>query len=240
MHYRRRRSSYRSAAPAAAIRHIAERSQLSQRFGGIDREIERIFLGLPPDALSRLLEQYGRIHGEKARAYASEAYPKWKSGAVKMSGQTAARLLDLLPPLLPAAVRFDLVRKLRERHFSRRTIRIQSTPQAWRAELIKPIQDLVAASGVFALPADVLDKAKWLADGDAVAAQRLLAAAEQEEAAVRVAYIDSELRRIETLIQDIDTTRHVTHTLKLPQGDIILTVELPARTLFQKLTGWFR
>ena len=33
---------------------------------------------------------------------------------------------------------------------------------------------------------------------------------------------------------------YLTATLKLPQGDIILRVELPARTLLQRLTGWMR
>lgn len=239
MNYRRRKSD-RSTAPAAAIRHMAERSELSRRFGGIDREVEKIFLQLAPHDLESLLSRYGHAHGQKAEAYARDTYEKWKAGAVKMSGQTAGRLLDLLPPLLSPSVRFDLVRKLRERHFSKKTIRLHSTPETWRTDLIKPIQELVAASSGFALPADLLEKARWLADGDAAAAQRLLAAAEQEEAAVRVAYIDAELRRVETLIQNIDTTRQVTHTLKLPQGDIILRVELPARTLLQRLTGWMR
>lgn len=219
---------------------MAERSELSRRFGGIDREVERIFLQLAPRELEGLLSRYGREHGQKAEAYARETYEKWRSGAVKMSGQTAGRLLDLLPPLLAPSVRFDLVRKLRERHFSKRTIRIQSTPQTWRTDLVKPIQDLVAESSGFALPADVLDKAKWLADGDAAAAQHLLAAAEQEEAAIRVAYLDAELRRVEALIENIDATRQVAHTLKLPQGEIILKVELPERTLLQRLTGWMR
>jgi hypothetical protein len=219
---------------------MAERSELSRRFGGIDREVEKIFLQLAPSELDRLLSRYGQEHGQKAEVYARDTYEKWKSGSVKMSGQTAGRLLDLLPPLLAPSIRFDLVRKFRERHFSKRTIRIQSTPQTWRTDLVKPIQELVAASSGFALPADLLDTAKWLADGDVAAAQRLLAAAEQEEAAVRVAYIDAELRRVEALIQNIDTTRQVTHTLKLPQGEIILRVELPARTLLQRLTGWMR
>jgi len=219
---------------------MAERSELSRRFGGIDREVERIFLQLAPRELEGLLSRYGREHGQKAEAYARETYEKWRSGAVKMSGQTAGRLLDLLPPLLAPSVRFDLVRKLRERHFSKRTIRIQSTPQTWRTDLVKPIQELVAESSGFALPADVLDKAKWLADGDAAAAQHLLAAAEQEEAAIRVAYLDAELRRVEALIENTDATRQVAHTLKLPQGEIILKVELPERTLLQRLTGWMR
>jgi hypothetical protein len=238
--YRRRRSNYRTAAPAAAIRHMSERAELSRRFAGIDREVEKIFLTLPPHDLEHLLLRYGERHGAKSESYARETYPKWQRGAVKMSGQTASRLLDLLPPFLPPSVRFDLVRTLRARHFQKRLIRVHSTPATWLADLTRPIQELVAASTTFALPVDLVERARWLADGDAAAAQRLLAAAEQEEAAIRVAYIDAELRRVEALVQNIDTTRRVTHTLKLPQGEVSLTVELPARTFVQKLTDWLR
>lgn len=235
---RNRKRSYGKAAPAAAIRHIAERNELSRRFGGIDREVEQIFLALPSGELERLFQRYGQTYGDEPEAYAREAYPKWKAGTVKMSGQTASRLLELLPPYLSTDKRFDLVKQLRSRHFQRKTVRIQSTPATWRTDLVKPIQDLVASSGSFQLPAHLQETASWLADGDTAAAQRLLAAAEQEEAAIRVVYIDEELRRIESLMRDIDTTRRVSHTLRLPQGDITLNVELPARTLLQRLTGW--
>ena len=237
---RDRKRSHAKAAPAAAIRHIAERNVLSRRFGGIDREIEQIFLSLSPGELERLFQRYGESYGDKPEAYAREAYPRWQSGKVKMSGQTASRLLELLPPYLSPEKRFDLVKQLRSRHFQRQTFRIQSTPATWRADLIKPIQKLVASSGLFQLPEDLKDTASWLADGDTAAAQRLLAAAEQEEAAIRVIYIDEELQRIESMMRDIDTTRRVSHKLRLPQGEITLNVELPARTLLQKLTGWLR
>jgi hypothetical protein len=236
----RRRSSHRHRAPAAAVRHLSERADLSRRFAGIDRDIERLFLSLPATDLDQLLRRYGSQHGEHAEVYARETYSSWKKGNVKMSGQTASRLLDLLPPYLPSSVRFDLVKRLRLRHFKRRSLRILSTPLTWRSDIKKPLQELVASSTEFALPPDLLDKARWLADGDAVVAQKLLAAAEQEDAAIRVAYIDEELRRIEALLLDIDTTRRVTHTLSLPQGEIVLTVELPARTLLQKLSDWLR
>jgi hypothetical protein len=237
---RRRKRNYGTAAPAAAIRHVAERAELTRRFGGIDRDVEKIFLSLPAHDLNRLLVQYGLTYSDKAEAYARDAYAKWQSGAVKMSGQTASRLLDLLPPYLGADVRFDLVKKLRSHHFQRKTIRIQSSPATWRTDVVKPIQELVTSSTSFALPPDIIQKASWLTAGDASAAQKLLAAAEQEEAAIRVVYIEEEFRRIETLVQNIDTTRQVTHTLKLPQGDISLNVTLPARTFMQKLTSWMR
>src|SRR5574337_1305433 len=42
----------------------------------------------------------------------------------------------------------------------------------------------------------------WLTEGDAVAAQRLLAAAEQDEAVVRLRYLEAEFKRIDFLLQN--------------------------------------
>jgi len=235
-----RKRSSRYTAPAAAIRHMAERADLSRQFGGIDHDIERIFLTLPERKLSDVLESYGSTYGATAEQYARETYQKWSSGSTKMSGQTAARLLELLPPVLSATQRFDLVKKLRAYHFQRKSVRIQSSPASWRHDLVKPLQELVGSSATFKIPEELKEKATWLMDGDIAAAQSLLAAAEQDEAAVRIAYVEEEMRRIEALMSNIDTTRRLTHTLTLPQGDITLQVELPQRTLMQRLTGWMR
>lgn len=213
---------------------------MTHQFAGIDKDVEKIFLSLSQSDLERILASYGQAHGLKAEAYARETYVKWKTGEVKMSGQTAARLLELLPPVLPASARFELIKKLRAGHFKRTTVRVQSTPLTWRQDLAQPIRDLIDASAAFSLPDAVISRANWLTDGDAVAARRLLVAAEQQESAIRLAYIDEELRRIEALLQDIDTHRRIIHTLQLPQGEIILTVELPQRSLLQRLTGWLR
>lgn len=219
---------------------MAERADLSRQFGGIDRDIELIFLSLPARDLSKVLAEYGSIHGIKAEQYARNTYQKWSSGATKMSGQTAARLLELLPPVLSAAQRFDLVKKLRAHCFQRKVVRIQSSPATWRQDLVKPLQELVNSSVAFTIPERLQDKATWLTAGDVAAAHSLLAAAELDEAAIRIAYVEEEMRRIEALMTNIDTTRRLTHTLTLPQGDITLHVELPQRTLMQRLTGWMR
>lgn len=233
-YYGRRRSfNYGSS-------HVSQRAALTRQLGGVDKDIEKIFLTLSPSDLERILSLYARAHGASAASYARDTYAKWKSGSVKMSGQTAERLISLVPPVLPASVRFDLVKKLRASYFKKKTINVNSSPEAWMQDVLKPIQELVAASSSFSLPEYVIAKARWLADGDAKAAQQLLAAAEQEEAAIRLAYIEEEFRRIGALIQNIDTMRKITHTLKLPQGDIVLQVELPPRTLMQKISDWLR
>lgn len=157
-----------------------------------------------------------------------------------MSGQTASRLLELLPPLLPASTKFELIRKLRQGHFKKRSIYIKADVDNWKQSLIKPIQELVAESSSFSLPAEILIKARWLSDGDSASAERLLVAAEQEEAAIRVAFLEDEMRRIESILRDLDATRRMSHTIELPQGSITLNIELPARTLVQRLTDWLK
>lgn len=219
---------------------MSERAALTRQFSGIDKDVEQHFLQLDLGALNRLFDTYGKMYGAKPEAYARNTYEKWRSGAVKISGQTASRLMELLPPVLAPSARFDLIKKLRAGQFRKQFLRVQSTPATWRQDLLKPIQGLVSASATFTLPEALVEKAKWLADGDAKAAQALLAAAEQEEAAIRLLYIEEEMRRIDALLQDIDTSRRMSHTLKLPQGDITLTIELPQRTLLQRLTGWMR
>lgn len=219
---------------------MSERAALTRQFSGIDKDVEQHFLELDFGALSRLFDTYGKMYGAKPEAYARNTYEKWRSGAVKISGQTASRLMELLPPVLAPSARFDLIKKLRAGQFRKQSLRVQSTPATWRQDLLKPIQGLVSASATFTLPEALVEKAKWLADGDAKAAQALLAAAEQEEAAIRLLYIEEEMRRIDALLQDIDTSRRMSHTLKLPQGEITLTIELPQRTLLQRLTGWMR
>lgn len=219
---------------------MSERAILTRQFSGIDKDIERHFLSLDFSALNRLFDTYGKFYGAKPEEYARNTYEKWRSGAVKISGQTASRLMELLPPVLAPNARFDLIKKLRAAQFRKQYLQVQSTPATWRQDLLKPIQGLVSASATFSLPEALLEKAKWLADGDAIAVQALLAAAEQEEAAIRLLYIEEEMRRIGALLQDIDASRRMSHTLKLPQGDITINIELPQRTLLQRLTDWMR
>lgn len=207
-------------------------------FGDMVTDIERKFLALRSFELEALLSEYGKQHGRSAEAYARKTYQDWKSGSVTLSGKTAERLLELLPKHLSSEERFGFVRKLRTRYFKKQSEWVRITPdQNWRTEVMQAVNKLIASSRSFSLPEALEEKATWLAGGDAQAAHRLLRAAEEEEARLRASFLDAEFKRINVLLNNLEHTKHVSHEIKLPQGDIHVTIELQQPTVMQKLFG---
>ena len=155
-----------------------------------------------------------------------------------LSGKTAERLLELVPRHLTAAERFEFVRYLRQGYFKKQSEWVRITPdQNWRAEVTQAVNKVVAASRSFSLPETLATKATWLAGGDAQAAHRLLQAAEEEEARLRASYLEAEFKRIQLLLQNLQHIRHASHEIKLPQGDIHVSIEFQQPTKMQRLFG---
>jgi hypothetical protein len=200
---------------------------LSSHVAGIDRDIEQIFLNLPSYRLDALLIKYGRLYGEEALAYAKRTIPNWKSGKVQMSGVVAERLLNLIPPLLEASDRFELVRKLRAANLPKETRKVSCTTVNWRSVLKPVLVDLVETRRRFRLPEHLLKRVNWLAQGDVAAAQRILVMVEEDEARLRLEYLEREFRRIDDLVQQMKSTRAISHTIEIPQGTIVVTIALP-------------
>lgn len=218
----------------------SQRQALSSTFAGIDQDIERIFLSLPTRQLESIFSRYGKEHGASALTYARRTYDKWKTSQVRMSGQIAERLLKLVPPYLSASERFDLVKKLRAAHLRPSHQSLSTSPQTWRVDLAPLIRDIVTRSSSFELPASMVNRVKWLANGDATATQKLLAAAEQEEALVRLRYLEVEFQRINALVQKLNGTHSsIRHKIDLPQGSIAITIELPKKTFWQTVQNWW-
>jgi hypothetical protein len=230
------RSSYGSYR---AAQHVSARASLSYQVGGIDKDIETAFLNLADAELERIFRKYGTIHGRSAEAYARVTHEKWKAGKVRMSGAVAERLINLVPPELDASLRFDLVKKLRSAFLHKENKAVTAEPENWRAAVAPLVAELLTASERFRLPQRVLDKVAWLAGGDTQAAQALLTAAEQDEAIVRLRYLEAEFRRIDTLIQTIEATRSVSHRIELPQGTISITIKLPEQGVWAWLQSTF-
>jgi hypothetical protein len=118
---------------------------------------------------------YGQKHGEKARQYAEETIPRWQPGRVKMAGQTAARLFDLLPPLMPLPEKYRLAENL-WRHVgpqSKRRLRVglDATVDDALARTAEHIEGVV---NNYVIPDGLTQRFNWLSAGDVNLKQQLL------------------------------------------------------------------
>lgn len=234
-----RRGSGWSGAEWAA-HHQRRRAELTHRFGGIDQDVERIFLNLDPTSLRALLREYAREYGDSAAAYARTTYPKWKAGDVLLSGQTAGRLLDLLPPYLSSQVRYELIRKLRQNCLPKLTLNVTCEPATWREAVRPAVDQVVSHFRAQNLPRHVTSVATWLSRNDAQAAQALLARAEEEEAAIRTRLLAEEFRRIEALLGAYDGAKvTVRHALSLPQGTVHVRIRRPGNQIGATIAEFF-
>jgi hypothetical protein len=217
--------------------HVSKRRQLTNLFGGIDQDIERAFFALPSFVLDALFIEYGRHHGKSAEAYARRTYPQWKSSTVKLSGQTAERLLELLPPRLSKEQRYELIRKLRKHYLKKTSEHVTTPPETWRQHVVPAVEKVIMGSRDFKLPQELFEKATWLTDGDTQAAHRILHSIEEEEARQRTAYLDAEFKRIEIFVANVKNTDLASHTISIPQGDIFVTIQKEKPTLLKLIFG---
>lgn len=233
---RRRRRGYRGSWSSS---NVSQRYALTSTFGGIDRDVERLFLALDRDDIDDLLEEYEEEHGRPAAKYARDTIPKWRKGSVRMSGKVAERLLQLVPPRLPLATRFELVKKLRAANFSKTRRSVHTTPQNWQQDLEPAIVALVKYGQSAQLSDAIKERVAWLADGDTAAAERLLDQAMHEEARIRLAYLDVEFRRMEQMIAATNGLEtQVSHTLELPQGTVSVYIRTPKVSMWTKVKNW--
>ncbi len=217
--------------------HVNKRNQLSILFAGIDKDIEKIFFNLNNTQLHNLLTIYGRKYGASAEQYARKTYSSWKHGITRLSGQTAERLLELIPPYLTKKARYELAKKLRNNYISKSNEYVSTKPESWKQDVIPVIYELIKQSNNFKLPEELYRRAAWLADGDIDDANKILASIEQEEAQLRTAYIHAEFNRIETFVNHIENTKSVSHKISLPQGDIFVTIEREKETFWERMFG---
>src|SRR5438552_16329336 len=107
----RRRSGY-SYGHERARQHIEEFRHLSRQLGGSVEDVRQYFFSLPATDLNIVLDLYEHHHGTSARQYAQNTIDRWRTGATHMGGQTASRLFNLLPPVMPPAAKYRLVTNL--------------------------------------------------------------------------------------------------------------------------------
>lgn len=171
----RRRAGYSSWGLERAKQHIREAEELSQELGGTDKDVKEYFFSLNSAQLAHVLQLYGQQHGEKAKEYAEETIAKWRTGRVKMAGQTAARLFKLLPPLMPLAKKYELTESL-WRHVgpaSKRRLRVGLDADL-EVAVGKVREHIGGVVSGYQIPEPLTRRFEWISSGDVGVKQQLL------------------------------------------------------------------
>jgi hypothetical protein len=215
-----RRWSGRSAGPSKYY-------ELAKLFGGAVGAIKLSFLALDEEALDALLSDYGEIHGVSAEVYARKAFPKWKSGATKLSGQTMERLVTLVPPYLEATQRFDILRQVVEKHRPRTpymSVHVDpKQPQQGFARLDEVLATMKKEDILAHVPENVLAAASWLCDHDITVARALLAQAESKSNEIMRITAIKEVEMLKTTVR-AKKIQHATYSVEMPAGRLTVSV----------------
>jgi hypothetical protein len=158
-----------------ARQHIEDAERLSAQLGGTDKDVKEYFFGLLRPQLTQLLDEYEKQYGGPARLYAAATIPKWRSGRVKMGGQTAERLFLLLPPRMPLASKYHLIENLWKQLGPSSKKRIRIGLDADIEQIVETARDhieLVITS--YRIPDELEKRFAWLSSGDVGVKQDLL------------------------------------------------------------------
>jgi len=189
--------------------------------------IQSAFLALNEEALDALLDDYGEFHGASAAAYARKAFPKWKCGTTKLSGQTMERLVSLVPPYLEPGQRFEILRQVVEKHrpdTPYMTVQIDpKQPEEGFAKLDAVLATMKKEDILAHVPENVLVAASWLCDNDITAARALLAQAEgKRNEIMRIAAI-KEVELLKSAVRS-KKVEHATYSVEMPAGCLTVSV----------------
>jgi hypothetical protein len=215
-------------------RSRAASESLSYLIAGIDKDIKRIFLELPPKKLTKVFLRYGKTYGVSKVIYAKNTYPLWQSGETEMSGVTVARLLNLVPLVLDANDVYELVKKIRSAYLRRQYQHVECFTTDWFRKLLPVVAGMVDYSNHVELPIQVMEKLTWLANGRGKAAQDLLVAAEIEEANARTEFLNREYARVTRMLNEPGISIFK-HKIELPQGIIDVTITQPPFKLVERI-----
>jgi hypothetical protein len=170
----RGRNYKKSNSSAAAMRHIAEAAEFSSEVGGVDSDIKSYFFSLDAAQIASVMKDYRRHYGAKPADYAEETLSSWKSGRVKMSGLVAKRLFDLLPNKMPLASKYSLVESLWKVKSPSSSATLYIGPDAQNQDIqIAVSTHFQKVLTEFYLPDLIVNRFRWLAEGDVTLQQTL-------------------------------------------------------------------
>ena len=205
-----------------ALKHIEEAKKFSKEVGGTDQDIKNYFFSLTDQQLAEILDLYGKKYSLKAREYAEETMPRWRSGHRKMSGEVAQRLFSLLPGQMPIKDKFKLVDSL-WRHKGPSSYRVWYIgPDADPEEVVNVVEAHFAsqASGHM-IPEEMVARFDWLAQGDIRVKQQLLNHMQDMEKQVAGHALRSKLEMLKSQIQSSHSGRFV-ETIEIGKHKVLI------------------
>lgn len=246
--YRKRRGRYHSYSRRdygheAARQHIADAHRLSERLGGMDKEVKDYFFSLPPDQRARVFDGYGRKYGEQKRAYAEATFSKWKNGTVHMSGLVAERLFDFLPPIMPINLKLRIVEGLFENSGAARSDFVLAPLNAPASTVIAFVGDnLLKELEGQQIAAGLKSQFGWLAGEDATVAEQLLmhslnltVNAKKAAAAAIMRQMDQSRAENTDVIKDVISTIRVRkHEVHIKRTEAVNAVAVVDRWTFER------
>jgi hypothetical protein len=222
-----------------ARRHIQEAQDFSRDVGGLDAEVKAYFFSLDREQLDELLSEYSRRYSPQAASYARQTIPKWRQGKARMSGTVAQRLFDLLPPLMPLHMKFDLAERV-WLHFGPSSRHEYSIgPNADVAELVTLVcAKLDEVVVPYELEEMVPHRFHWLSAGDVKVKEKLLNHSRQVLKALATEKLTLEVPVLQRQVREHgDITQLARIELKIHKHIVVITVESPMNRRVMEMTS---
>jgi hypothetical protein len=187
-------------------------------------DLVKVLLGLEQANLENLFQLYAREFGPSAARYARRTYDKWRSGEVRPNRQTFNRFLVHLPSVMSFDLKCEVLRKLRQEYCSQDNYSLVVDPKNWRDALTPLVDDLIRKSYVAQLPKHVEERLRWLSANDMQIASAVLAESQAQESKNAMRLLEQEFDHLGQFLNDMKGRSEVTHIVKLPLGNIKLTI----------------
>ncbi len=202
--------------------HMAEARLLSERLGGMDVEVKRYFLALPPEDLDKVFAAYGEKYGPEKRKYARATFQKWKSGQTQMSGQIAERLFDVLPPLMPIDLKLRIVEGLFEASWRAHSDYILAPMTASPQSIIAFVEARCFRDlGRHQISDKLKEQFGWLAGDDAKVAEQILQYSLNLTARAKTAAAAAIMQQVDQIRQAHgDVVQNATSVIKIKKQEI--------------------
>jgi hypothetical protein len=230
---RRRAYSKKDYGLESAQRHIAEAHEFSAEVGHSDEVLKEVFFSLSGKPLDDLFKEYGERYSDQAEAYAREtlprwrnhwqrrragAYHKWRPDERQMSGMIAARLFDLLPPLLSTPQKHKIVEAIWRAYCPRSQKYIYLGPDSDAEAVVGAVERYFAQQTVlYGIPKKLEQRFDWLASNDVAVKQQLLNhfMNEQRKAAIASARLNVPMMLERLRHDEARSILKLTHTIFL-------------------------